>query len=115
MTDNRRSHLRTEMVASGHALVAVHAAARVPAHSDALSNRDSFGIRTCGGDSTRDLVTKNRGILRDTPLIVQDRKIRMTQTAVLDTDFNVLGPERSEIDAFEHHRLFRCFRNPCLM
>ena len=39
----------------------------------------------------------------------------MTQTAVFDGDFNVLGPERSEINGFEPHRLFRRLRNPCLI
>jgi hypothetical protein len=103
------------MMASGHALVTVHAAARVPAHPDSLSDLGSFGVRTYGRDPTDDLVAENRGILRNTPLIVQDGKIRMTHTAVLDGDFNVLGPERSEIDAFERHRLFRCLRNPCFI
>jgi hypothetical protein len=37
----------------------------------------------------------------------------VTQTAVFDSDFNVLGPERSEVNVFEHHRLFRRLRNPC--
>jgi hypothetical protein len=107
--------LRTEMVASGHALVAVHAAARVPAHPDSLSDLGSFGVRTYGRDPTDDLVAENRGILRNAPLIVQDREIGVTQTAMFDGDFNVLGPEWSEIDAFERHRLFRCLRNPCFM
>ena len=39
----------------------------------------------------------------------------MTQTAVFDSDLNVLGPERSEINGFEHHRLFRRLRNPSLI
>jgi hypothetical protein len=34
---------------------------------------------------------------------------------MFDGDFNVLGPERSEIDAFERYRLFRCLRNPSFM
>jgi hypothetical protein len=33
---------------------------------------------------------------------------------MLDGDFNVLGPERSEINGFEHHRLFRSLGDPCL-
>jgi hypothetical protein len=34
---------------------------------------------------------------------------------VVDSDFNVLGPERSEIHVFEHRRLFRRLRNPCIV
>ena len=39
----------------------------------------------------------------------------MTHTAVFDRDFNVLGPERSDINGLEHHRLFRRVDNPCLV
>jgi hypothetical protein len=116
MTDDGRLHLRAKMMPSRHALVTVHAATREPADPDALSDLESLlGIRTYGRDPTDDLVAENRGILRNTPLIVQDGEIGVTQTAMFDGDFNVLGPERSEIDAFERHRLFRCLRNPCFM
>src|SRR5215472_1985956 len=103
------------MMASRHALATMHAATREPAHPDSLSDLGSFGARTYGRDPTDDLVAENRGILRNTPLIVQDGEIGVTQTAMFDGDFNVLGPERSEIDAFKRHRLFRCLRNPCFM
>jgi hypothetical protein len=93
----------------------VHTATRVPAHADALANLESLGIRTYGCDPTDDLVAENRRILRNTPLIVEDGEIRVTQTAVFDSDFNVLGSERSEVNGFEHHRLFRRLRNPCLI
>ena len=36
------------------------------------------------------------------PLIVQDRKIGVTQAAVFDSYFNILGSKRSEINCFEH-------------
>src|SRR6266545_2488707 len=91
----------------------MHAATRILADADALSNRESLGIRTYGCDMTGDLVAENRGVLRNTPLIVKDGEIGMTQTAVFDSDFNVLGPERSEINGFEHHRPFLRLRNPC--
>src|SRR4029434_1687314 len=108
MTDNRRLHLRTEMMPSRHALVTVHESAREPADPDTLSDLESLlGIRTYGRDMTDDLVAENRGVLRNAPLSVQDGEIGVTHTAVFDSDFNVLGSERSEIDAFEHHRLFR--------
>jgi len=53
--------------------------------------------------------------LENAPVIVQDGEIGVTQTAVFHSDFNVLGPERPGIKGFEHHRLFRRRRNPCLM
>ena len=76
---------------------------------------ESLGIRADGRDPTDDLVAENRGVLRNAPVIVQDGEIGVTQTAMFDGDFNVLGPERSEINGFEHHRLFRRLRNPCLV
>jgi hypothetical protein len=115
MTDDGRLHLRAKVMASRHALMTMHAATRVPTHADALSDLGSFGIRTHGHDTTDDLVAENRWVLRNTPLIVEDREIRVTHTAVFHRDFNVLRSERSEINAFEHHPLFRRLCNPCLI
>jgi hypothetical protein len=115
MTDDGELHLRAKMMASRHALVAVHATSRTPTHADALSDVPSLGIRAYGRDPADDLVAENRGVLRDAPVIVQDGEVGVTQTAVFDSDFNVLDPERSEIHGFEHHRLFRRLRNPCLI
>ena len=39
----------------------------------------------------------------------------MTQAAMFDSDFNVLGAERSGVNGFEHHRLFRRLGDPCLV
>jgi hypothetical protein len=114
MADDGRLHLRTKVMAARHALVTMHATSRVPADPDALSNLESLGIRTHGGDSTDDFVAENRGVLRNAPLVVQDGKIGVTQAAMLDGDFNLLGAERSEINGFKHHRLFRRLGNPCL-
>src|SRR5258706_7879706 len=110
MADNRRLRLRAKVMASRHALVTVHATARIPPDTDALSDLESLGIRTYGGDSGNDLMAENRGVLRDTPFIVQDGEIGVAQTAVFDRHFNVLASERSEVNGFEHHRLFWC---PC--
>jgi hypothetical protein len=115
MTDDRCLRLRAKVMASRHALVAVHAATGDPADADALSDLESLGIGTYGRDPTDDLVAENRGVLRDAPVIVQDGEIGVTQTAVLESDFNILDPERSEINGFEHHRLFGPLRDPCLV
>src|SRR5215813_10274490 len=104
------------MMASRHALVTVHAATREPADADALSDLESLlGIRTYGRDATDDLVAENRWVLRNTPLVVKDGEIGVTQAAVFDSDFNVLGSEGSEINSFEHHPLFRRLRHPCFI
>src|SRR5499427_3050453 len=101
-------------MASRHALVTMHAATRVPADPDALSDLESLlGIRTDGRDATDDLVAENRGILRNTPLVVKDGEIGVTQTAVFDSDFNFLGSERSQVNRFDYHPLFRRLRHPC--
>jgi hypothetical protein len=115
MTDDGRLHLRAQVMASRHALMTMHAATGVPANPDALFDLESLGIRTYGRDPTDDLVAEDRGVLGSTPLIVQDGEIGVTQTAVFDSDFNVLGPNLPEINGFEHHRLFRRLRNPCLI
>src|SRR6516162_5213978 len=102
-------------MASRHALATVHAAGREPADADALSHPDSLGICADGRDPTDDLVAESRGVLRNTPIVVEDGQIRVTQAAVFHRDFNVLGPEWSEIDRFECHRLSRRLRDPCLV
>src|SRR5262249_38903609 len=114
VTDDSRLHLRAEVVAARHALTAVHATGRVPADADALPDCQPPGVGTDRGHPADDLVAENRGVLRDAPVVVQDGEIRVTQTAVLDRDLDVFGPERSEINGFEYHRLFRRLRNPCL-
>ena len=115
MADDRRLRLRAEMMVSRHALATVHVAAREPADADALSDLESLGIRTQGGDSADDLVAENRRVLRNAPFIAQDGDIGVTQTAVFDSDFNVLGAERSRIQGFKCHRLFCSLRYPSLI
>src|SRR5215510_6121053 len=112
MTDDGWLHFRAKMMASRHALATMHATAREPADADALSDRESLGVRSDGRDTTDDLMAENRGVLRVTPLIVQDGEVGVTHAAVFDSDFNVLGSERSQINGFERHRLFRRLRNP---
>src|SRR5260370_36069207 len=97
MTDDGRLHLWAKVMASRHALVTVHTITRVPADADALPNLESLGIRPYGRDPTDDLVAEHRSILRNTPLIVRDGEILVTQTAVFVSDFNVIDSERPEI------------------
>src|SRR6516162_1377815 len=115
MTDDGCLRLRAKVMVSRHALATVHVAAGEPADTDALSWPDSLGIGTNGRDSTHHFVAKNRGELRDAPVIVEDGEVRVTQTAVFNRDFNVLGPERAEINGLEYHRLFRRLCDPSLV
>src|SRR5262249_59280626 len=85
------------------------------AEADPLPYLESLGVRPQGRDPTRYLVAENRGVLRNAPVVVPDGDVGVTQAAVLDGDFDVLGAERSEIDGFQHQRLFRRLRNPCLV
>src|ERR1700722_1487596 len=100
---------------SRHALVTVHATARVPANAHALTELESLGIRAQGRDPTDGFVAKDRGVLRNAPLIVQDREIGVAQATVFDSDLNLLGPERSEINIFERQGLFGRLCNPRLI
>ncbi len=90
MADDGHLHLRAQVMVSRHALVAVHAAPLVPADADALSDLESLGIRTDGRDLADDLVAENRGVLRNAPVVVQDGKVGVAQTAMFDSDLNVL-------------------------
>jgi hypothetical protein len=80
-----------------------------------LSDLETLGVWTYGRDLADDLVSENRGVLRNAPLIIQDGDIGVTQTAVFDSDFDVLVAEWSEVNGFQHHRLFRRLRDPCLI
>src|ERR1700686_881777 len=93
-------------MASRHALMAVHATARVPAHADALTDVEALSLGTQCCNATDNLVPEDCGIARDAPLVGQDREIGVTQSAVFDRDLNVLDPEWSEINRFQSQRLF---------
>ena len=67
-----------------------------------------------GRDTADNPVAKYRGELRNPPVIVEDGDVGVAQPAVFDGDFDVLGAERSDIDGFQHHRLFGRLRNPGL-
>ena len=91
MTDDGRLRLRAKVMASCHALPAVHAARRKPADAHTLSHRHALGDWTYRGHPAHDLVAQYRRELRDAPFIVQERDIRVTQAAMVNCDFNVLA------------------------
>jgi hypothetical protein len=73
-----------------HALLAMHATPRKPSQANALADCQSLGVGAHRRDAADNFVTENRGILRHTPIVVENGEVRMTQTAVFDSDFNVL-------------------------
>src|SRR5688572_25776151 len=115
MTNDGELRLEAKVMVSRHALVTVHATTRMPTNAHALPNFESLRIWTECSDASDDLVAENCRILRNAPFIIEDRKIGMAQTAVFDQDFDLLRPERSQIDLFESHRLFRRLCYPRLV
>jgi hypothetical protein len=101
MPDDGELHLRAKVMAARHALATVHATSRVPTDANALTDLESFRARTERGDAADDFVAQNRGILRKSPLIVQDGKIRVTQAAVFNRDLNFVATQGSEIHVLQ--------------
>src|SRR5215831_11460596 len=114
MANDGRLRLRAQVMPSRHALATMHVATREPADANTHSDLNSFGTGTYGRDATDEFMAKYRGVLRNSPFIVQDGEIGVTYTAMFNSNFHVLGPERSEINGFEHHGLLGRFGNPCL-
>jgi hypothetical protein len=88
---------------------------RLQHDADTLSDRHGLGIRTYRRDSTDDLMAENRGLLRVAPVIVQGGEFGVTHSAGFDSNIYRLDPEPPEINGFQHHRLFRRLRDPCVI
>ena len=78
MADDGSLHFRAKVMAARHALVTVHATARIPTYADTLSDLQPLGIRSHGRDPPDNLVAESGGVLRNAPVIVQDGEIRVT-------------------------------------
>src|SRR5579864_6355623 len=113
MAENRRLDIRAQVLVTGHALPAVHAARGRPANPHALAHLQSLGRCAKRRYATDDLVTEDGRELRDAPFVVQHRHIRVAQAAMFDRDLHVFGPERTEIDVLENQLLLRRRCNPC--
>ncbi len=110
MADDSRLHLRTKVMAARHALAAMHAATGIPSDSDTLAHLDWFGLRTDRRHAPDHLMTENRRVLLNAPLVIKHGEIGVTQAATFDCDLDLLNAERPEIDGFEDHGQFR---GPC--
>jgi hypothetical protein len=78
-------------------LTASHATAGTPPNPHALSNAQAFRLRTNGGDSADNLVSWNNRVFCHPPLIVEHRKIGMTDAAILDGNFDLVMGKRAWI------------------
>jgi hypothetical protein len=99
-----------EVLVAGHALPTVHAARGGPADSDLLADLHSLGRRAYRRYAADDLVAEHGRVLRDAPVVVQHRNIRVAKTAVFDRDVHLFGAERTEVDVLEDLFLLKTTR-----
>src|SRR5207248_11098376 len=92
---------RAKVMVSRHALATGHVTPGEPANADALADISSLGIWTDGGDAADHFVPKHRRELRNAPLVIENRDVGMTHTAMLDGDFNFLVAQRAWVDFFK--------------
>jgi hypothetical protein len=78
-----------------------------------LADRDALGIWADRDDLTDDFMPKDGWVLGQAPFIVQDGKVGVTQTTMLDFNLNLLLSECSEINNLQFHRLFGRTGDPC--
>ena len=95
-----------EMLAAGHAVSAVEAAARVPADADALADGESFHRGAEGDDAADGFVAEDGGVRRAMPVVVEDGEIGVADAAVFDLDLDFFGRERAEVDLLADDFLF---------
>src|SRR5262247_235164 len=89
-----------------------------PAYQPTPTRCPTLSLLACGPTAVTRPVTswlRIAGYCEMPQSLFKTERSEWTHTAVCDSDFHVLGPERSELNAFEHHRLFRRLRDPCLM
>ena len=79
-----------EIFDSSAAPLALTAGVRLPAEADALSCFERADLRADGGDVADDLMAGDERILTDSPVVGNEMKVAMTNTAVGDADFDFL-------------------------
>ena len=70
--------------------LALAAGVGLPAESDALSYLERADLGTDGADGADDFVPGDERVLADAPVVGNEMKIAMTNTAVGDADFDFL-------------------------
>jgi hypothetical protein len=84
-------HLAAKIVVAREAGGASHVAARKPAESDALTDLERFDVRADGGDGADDFVAGDKGVLGPAISVFGHRYVRMTNAAMADGDFDLVG------------------------
>src|SRR6185503_7957864 len=88
-----------EILESAAAPLALAAGVRLPAEADSLSWFERADLRADCGDGADDLVTGDEWILADAPVIGNEMKIAMTNSAVGNADFDFLRAQFSWVVA----------------
>ena len=104
---------RTKVLIAVKALLAVHAACRGPADTDALADLYALGIGAERGDAADNLVPGHQRIGRHAPLVEHHRCVGVADAARLDRDLDVVGAERPRIILERLERLVGALRGPC--
>src|SRR5689334_18904358 len=91
--------LRAQMMFARHTLVARKTAMREPANSYNLPDFKPLSFLAKRDNLTDDLVPGNERELGQTPVIIQHRKVRVTDAATRNLNFDFLGPEVTGIEA----------------
>src|SRR5512140_610330 len=82
--------IRAEIFEPAAAPLALAAGVGLPAESDALSYFESANLRADCGDGADDFVTGDEWVLADAPVVGNEMKIAMTNSAVGNADFDFL-------------------------
>jgi hypothetical protein len=83
------------MVIAAQALMAVHTASSVPTYTYTLAYLHSLRIRACRDHCSNDFMPWHNRIPRNSPVIVENRKIGMAEAAVFNCNFHLLIAERA--------------------
>jgi hypothetical protein len=93
--DDRVLAAGAKIVVAAQAVGAAHATAGKPTEPDAVADFDFFHLVARRHDAAGDLVAGDERILRVAPVVVDDRKVRVTNAAVVNGDFDLLVAEGS--------------------
>src|SRR5258708_5499376 len=90
----------------------MHAAFRGPAHAHARAHLRPARVGPDRHHAPDRFMSRNDGIAREAPLVVDDREVRVAHAAVLDRDLHLFGSERTWIILMGHEWLSSLQRRP---
>src|ERR1700757_390776 len=96
---DRRLPVGTKVVVAGQTLVTGKTTLRRPTETDSLPNLKSFRFFTKRDNGTDDFMAGNKGVLGQTPLVVEHRKVGVADATVRNRNFNFLGSQFTRIEA----------------